>query len=46
MLGEECANQLAHTMQMAHSFDQMVEKINEQAQYAKGNDDITFFPFM
>ncbi|AKS38452.1 protein phosphatase [Anoxybacillus gonensis] len=42
VLGEECANQLAHTMQMAHSFDQMVEKINEQAQYAKGNDDITF----
>ncbi|NNU97286.1 fused response regulator/phosphatase [Anoxybacillus sp. EFIL] len=42
VLGEECANQLAHTMQMAHSFDQMVEKINEQAQHTKGNDDITF----
>lgn len=42
VLGEECAKQLAYTMQTAHSFDQMVKRINEEVQHDKGNDDITF----
>ncbi|KIQ94309.1 Phosphoserine phosphatase rsbP [Anoxybacillus thermarum] len=42
VLGDDCARQLVHTIQTAHSFDQMVEKINEHAKHTKGNDDITF----
>ncbi len=42
VLGEECTEQLTDMMQTAHTFDEMVQKINEKAQYDKGNDDITF----
>ncbi|WP_297990543.1 fused response regulator/phosphatase [Anoxybacillus sp.] len=42
VLGEDCSNQLMHTMRTARSFEHMVENMKKQTQHGKRDDDMTF----